>query len=210
MGRFNDGMVIADSGAIQTAPHWFGCSSSHPLRKGWYYGSTRFGSNEHLRESVLGCRASDFWNAPSLSEIISSLISCCFNFISYENILGPELENQEKCVPYESLMMDIFTFLDLIICLIILWVCLSVCVMCVCVCVFECVCVCVSVFVCVCACLSVCVCVFVSVCVFVCVCVCAGKRGFSARGAWKSRLSGEPEPDPLPDCAAVVYSIQPL
>ena len=76
----------------------------------------------------------------------------------------------------------------------------------VCVCVCLSVCVCVSVFVCVCACLSVCLCVFVGVCV----CVCAGKRGFSARGAWKSRLSGEPEPDPLPDCAAVVYSIQPL
>jgi len=32
--RFNDGMVIADSGAIETAPHWFGCSTSHPMRKG--------------------------------------------------------------------------------------------------------------------------------------------------------------------------------
>ena len=50
-----------------------------------------------------------------------------------------------------------------------------------------------------------CVCECVLVCV--CVCVCAGKRGFSARGAWKSRLctvwksrlSGVSEADPLPD-----------
>ena len=44
-----------------------------------------------------------------------------------------------------------------------------------------------------------------------CVCLCRGlkrrrrgKRGFSARGAWKSRLSGESEAKWLqPDCAAV-------
>lgn len=103
---------------------------------------------------VLGCMASD------LSEIISSLILVVFTPLHMRTCRtswGQKETVKDKCVPYNSLKMDIFSFLDLIIFLTILWVC---------------------------------------------VCVCAGKRGFSARGAWKSRLSGVSEPDLLPDCAA--------